>query len=178
MPRMQAGERRRAPGVQALRAYTRIVVTWTRRLTSLAMVVALSASPAMLSACMAMCAEAPPMTAMAHDHNAPMDEAVPAPLVAGHSHHSAPTTSAVGEALTLAPTTSTTHVAATCTNCFPDGIAVVAGPGVEREDAYASAAVTIPVARFLLPTAIVGAAPHGAPVSPPAPPLTPLVLRV
>jgi hypothetical protein len=146
------------------------------------MVVALFGSPAVLAACMALCFEAAPMAAMAHEHDAPVGQTAPAPTEAvmpGHTHHGAATTPAAADARTSAPASSTAHLAATCNNCCPDGVAVVAGPGSERTVAHAcGAAPMVPMARFLVTTSVFGAALPGRPVSPPAPSRVPLVLRV
>lgn len=183
MFRTLAGGSIGARGCQKLWAYTRDVVSWPKRLISLAMVVALSGSPAVLSACMALCLGAAPMPATNHSHRAPAGQTAEAPaatVVPVHSHHGASASPTGANVLPLVPDSSTARLGATCDNCCPDGVAVVAGPGVERTDAHAFAAapMLVPVARFLMTTAVVGAAPHGPPVSPPAPPLAPLVLRV
>ena len=182
MFRTHAGGSTDAKGGHPLWAYTRSVLSWPKKLTSVAMVVALSGSPAVLTACMALCFEAAPMAAMAHEHDAAAGQMAPAPTAAvmpGHAHHGAATTPAAADTRSSAPASSTAHLGATCNNCCPDGVAVVAGPGLERTVAHAcGAAPMVPVARFLVTTAVFGAAPAGPPVSPPAPPRAPLVLRV
>ena len=152
-------------------AYTRDVAFLAKRLTTIATVFALSGSPAALYACMALCLQAAPMAAMAHEHGAPVPHAAPVPAVAaGHAHHTSP----------AAPESSDARLGATCHDCCPDGVAVVIGLGAERTDTHACGAtpMVVAVAHFLLTTSVLGAAPHGPPASPPASPRAPLVLRV
>jgi hypothetical protein len=179
----QAGGSTGAKGDQTLWAYTRNVLSWPKRLTSVAMVVALSGSPAVLSSCMALCFEAAPIAAMAHKHDAPAGQTAPAPtaavMPAGHAHHGAATTPAAADTRSSAPASSTAHLGTTCNSCCPDGVAVLAGPGAERTNSHAcGAAPMVPVARFLVTPSVFGAVPPGPPVSPPAPFKAPLVLRV
>ena len=172
------------------RGYTRNVASWLTRLTSLTTAIALSGSPAVLSACMALCVQHGQATdsqygtSVGHAAPAPASASAPAPAVAsGHSHHAspaAPTPPASAGKVASTPETSEAHVAAMCTNCCGDRAALVAGPAVERADSHATGAapLVVPVARFFLTSAVVGAAPHGWPVSPPPPSRAPLVLRI
>ncbi len=173
-------------GRLAIWAYTRNVASLPKRLTSLATVIALSGSPAVLSTCMALCLQDVP--AMAHKHGASVEHAAQAQAatpvaVSGHSHHGSPTAPearASANARVSAPKSSETHIGATCNNCCPDGVAVVAGPRVERTDAHAFGATPtlVQVAHFLVTTSALGVAPHGPPVSPPAPLTAPRILRI
>lgn len=156
-----------------------------RRLTSLVTVLALAGSPAAVSACIAACLQVTPAAAMTHDEGAAVDHrehASTPPQVAtsGHAHHAssaapAPAASAGDRSL------PTTHLAAACGNCCPDGlISLVASPGVERTNAHASGASSVPTptASFLLTASGLRANPLSPPVSPPSPARAPLVLRI
>lgn len=166
--------------------YARVVASWPKRLTSLAMVIALSGSPAAQAVCMALCLQDVP--AMAHQHGASAARAAQVQAstpvtVSEHSHHGAPTAPAApasADARVSAPTSSATHIGATCNNCCPDGMAVVAGPGAARADAHAfgTTPLLVEVAHFLVTTSVLGAAPYGPPVAPPSPLRAPLVLRI
>ena len=170
-----------------LRGYTRPVAAWTNRLASFAAVFALSGSPAALSACMALCLQPAPMTALADEQGALVRQTAPASSAAGvscHSAHSSPAAHAApasADARALAHELSNVRLGATG-DCCSHGVTVAAvtGPGVERANAHAfgAAAMAVPLARYLLTTSVLGATPHSPPASPPAPTSAPLVLRI
>lgn len=179
MSRMQA-----AAGVgQARWAYTPHVASWSKRLTSFAMVIALSGSSALLSACMALCLDTA-MAATAHEHRAPEGGAAPASpsaAMSGHSHHGSPTTPSPDDGAERASALSVASVHANCDSCCLDGISAVALRNGESSDAHllGAALMAVPAAGYLRTIgAGFGAAPHGPPV--PLPPVheAPLVLRV
>ena len=168
-------------------AYTRRVASLPKRLTSLAIVIALSGAPAVLSACMALCLQGV-VTAASHSGNqAAGDAGHPAATPAGaaaHAHHGSPVPA---ESAATAPTSaspsdpSEARLSTTCTNCCPEGQAVlVAGTNVERTDAKSVRATTAvsQVASFLLTPLALGASPPSPPVPPPSPTRAPLVLRI
>ena len=174
-------------GGPATCGYTRSVASLPKRLTSLAIMIALSGAPAVLSACMALCLQGV-VTAAAHPESQAAGHAghrAAAPAVAAaRAHHGSPV---LDEPAVAAPTTapssdsSEAHLSTTCTNCCPEGQAVlVAGPNVERTDAKAfSATPTVsPVASFLLTPQSLGVSPPSPPVPPPSPTRAPLVLRI
>ena len=169
-------------------AYTRNVASWPKRLTSFAIVIALSGSPAMLSACMALCLQGVATAASHPDsqsagHAAHVAAAVPAGASA-HAHHgsrvsneSAATGSATGSSHHL----SETRLGTPCTNCCPEGQGtMVAGPGVERIDAKAFSATPLAsrMTSFLAPLSGLGAPPPSPPVPPPSPTRALRVLRI
>ena len=183
MFRKHFGEATGGGGFHNLWAYTGGVASWAKRLTSVATVFALSGSPALLSACMALCFQVAPMAAMAADHGGPMGQAVAASTVAvvsGHSHHGSPNGHAAVDARESTPESSDTRVGGLCNNCCPDGVAVVAGPALERTDAraFGTAPMPVPMVHFLLTNSVLGAAPHGPPGLPPGPPEALLILRI
>jgi len=169
-------------------AYTRNVASLPKRLTSFAIVIALSGSPAVLSVCMALClqgvATAASLTASQSAGHAAHLTAAPAGASA-HAHHGSPV---ANESAANAPTTaslshdpSDARLSATCTNCCPEGHAVlVAGPGVERTDAKSFSATPIAsqMASFLVTPSGLGASPPSPPAPPRSPTRAPLVLRV
>jgi hypothetical protein len=166
--------------------YTRSVVL-SKRLTSLAIAIALSGSPAVLSACMALCLPGVHTAASDTDtqpagHAAPL-AAAPASASA-HAHHGSPVSN---ESAATAPTTassdglSETRLSATCTNCCPEGqVILVVGPGVERTDAkFFSVSSTASQVASVLPTPLgLEASPPSQPVPPPSPTRAPVVLRI
>ena len=168
-------------------AYTRNVASLPKRLTSLAIVIALSGSPAVLSACMALCL--PGVVTAASDTDSPSAGhaahlAVSPASASAHAHHGSPVSN---ESATTAPTTASSHgssearLSATCTNCCPEGQAIlVAGPGVERSDAkFFSASSTVSQMASVLPTLRgLGASPPSPPVPPPSPTRAHVVLRI
>ena len=167
-------------------AYTLNVASLPQRLTSLAIVTALSGSPAALSACMALCLQGV-ATATSHTdsksagHGAHV-AAVAQAGVSAHAHHGSPVSneSATGTAAASSHSWSEARVSASCTNCCPEGQAMmVAGPGVERIDVKSFSATPIAsrMTSFLVTLPGLGASPPGPP-GPPPPNRAPLALRI
>jgi hypothetical protein len=186
MFRMHAGGRPRPRHRRRTWAYTQNVAFWAKRLTSLTAAFALSGASAVLSACMALCLQAMPAAATPHQQSglASHGAHTPAPAVAsGHAHHPSPAShepvaSAVDDQ--SSPRSPHARLIAPCDNYCPDGVALVAGPGVERTDAraFGAAPLVSSVASLLATRPVVGAMPHSPPVPPPSPTRTPLVLRI
>lgn len=166
-------------------AYTRGVGSFAHRLTSVLMAFALSGSPAVLSACMALCLDSPvaanttDATQAGHgDHATVAEPAAPSP----HAHHgtaaSPQPTATVANPSSLAPPDA--RLVGTCDNCCVAGpVAFAAGPGVERTDGKAFAmAPTVAVALFQMSVATPAPAPLRPPVPPPSPTRAPLALRI
>jgi hypothetical protein len=173
-----------AQGHQATRAYTRDVTSWPRRLTSLAMVFALSGSPAVFAACMALCLQGTPLTAVSYQGGTPEQHVahalVPAQAVASvHSHHGS-SASDQSAAKATNGASSDPHIGALCHGCCPDGVVFGAGLGVERTGLHGlgAAPMVVAMAPFLLTTPVSGVLPHSPPASPSAPPWALLVLRI
>ena len=169
-------------------AYTPNVASLPKRLTSLAIVIALSGSPAVLSACMALCLQGVATAASHPDsqsagHAAHLAAVVP-PGASAHAHHGAPVSNesaATRPATQLSHASSEARLSAPCTNCCPEGQAtMVAGRGVERIDATSFSATPIAsqVASFLVTLPGLGASPPSPPVPPPSPTRALLVLRI
>jgi len=166
--------------------YTRSVAL-PKRLTSLAIAIALSGSPAVLSACMALCLPGVDTAASNTDSQSAGHAAHLAAAPAGASAHAHHGSSVSHESAATAPTTASSHGSAearlstTCTNCCPEGQAVlVAGPGVERTDAksFSVTSTGSQVASFLPTPLGLRASPPNPPVPPPSPTRAPLVLRI
>jgi len=161
------------------------VSSFAHRLTCFVMAFALSGSPAVLSACMALCLDSPvaanstEATQVGHAGHSAVT--VPA-AVSPHAHHGTPAsaqlTAGVVNASPLAP--SDARLVGTCDNCCLSGpVAFAAGPGVERTDGKAFAmAPTVSVAVFHLSVTTYAAAPPSPPVPPPSPTRAPLALRI
>ncbi len=167
-------------------AYTRNVVSWAHRLTSLAVALALSGSPAVLAACMALCVESPvtaaAQTSQAHAGHGAHSAAAAVPAASSHAHHGAAATQSAG-AVSHSSTnheSSDTRLVATCSNCCVDGeVASTAGLNAERSGANAlGAAPSVEVASFHLPPAAHALSPSSPPTAPPAPTRAPLALRI
>ncbi len=183
--------RRTATGGQlATSAYTRNVASLPRRMTGLALVIALSGSPAVLSACMAVCLQGVATAASHTDsqstgHAAHVTATVPAGASA-HAHHASPVSNesaASGLATASSHDSFERRLSAPCTNCCPEGQAMsmsVAGPGAERIDAksFSATPIALRVASFLATSPDLGASPPSPPVSPPSPTRALLVLRI
>lgn len=167
-------------------AYTQGVACFAHRLTCVAMVFALSGSPAVLTACMALCLDGSVPAASATDgrqtghegHRAVAEPAAASP----HAHHGTaaspqPTASLAG-ASPLAP--SDARLVGSCDSCCVAGPgAFVAGPGVERTDGKALAmAQAVSVVSFQLSATTHTAPLPGPPVPPPSPTRAPLALRI
>ncbi len=174
-------------GRSATRAYTRIVASLPKRFTSLAIVIALSGSPAVLSACMALCLQ-DVATAAAHTDSQSAGHAAhlaAAPAGASaHAHHGSPVSN---ESPALATTTALSHdssdarLSAPCTDCCPEGHAMlVAGRAEERTDAksFSATATASQIASFLVTPSGLVASPPSPPVPPRSPTRARLVLRV
>jgi hypothetical protein len=180
-PEARGGVRTSGPGC----AYTRGVASFAQRLTSVAMAFALSGSPAVLSACMALCMDSPvaasAMGGTQPGHNGHGGMTEPA-AESPHVHHgtAAPTqpTATVPTASPLVP--SDARLVGSCDNCCVAGpIAFAAGPGVERTDGKAFAmAPTVLVASFRLSATTHTAPLPGPPIPPPSPTRAPLALRI
>lgn len=167
-------------------AYTRNVAIWAHRLTSLAVALALSGSPAVLAACMALCVESPvtaaDQTSQSHAGHGPHPAEAAVPAASSHAHHGASATQSAG-AVSHSSTTqesSDTRLVATCSNCCVDGqVASTAGLNAERSGANAlGAAPSVEVASFHLPPAADALSPPRPPTAPPAPTRAPLALRI
>jgi len=178
-----SGLRRRPPA--SLLGYTRNVPTWSHRLTCLALAFALSGSPAVLAACMALCVDSPiVMTKAGHlGHGALAPEVVPE--TASHVHHdhgaaAAPTTEEPATHLAVAPQASDARLMATCSDCCLDGGSMpAAGLRAERRDGDAASEAAIArLAPFDLSRAVQAASPPGPPRPPSSPARTPLALRI
>jgi hypothetical protein len=184
-----SGHSTKARGVAATSnpgcAYTRGVVSFAQRLTSVAMAFALSGSPAVLSACMALCLDSPVAASAMGDtqpgHNGHGGMTEPA-AESPHAHHgtAAPTqpSATVATASPLVP--SDARLVGSCDSCCVVGpVAFAAGPGVERTDGKAFA--TAPagsVVSFHMNAATHAATPPSPPVPPPSPTRAPLALRI
>lgn len=154
-----------------------------KRLMSLATVAALSGSPAVLSACIALCLPGVAATTVLHEHGAPVGHAAHAAastpsVVSGHAHHASRAShSPVAAAFDSASRDSSdARLNATCKNCCPDGqVALVAG--VKRADPHAlgAAPVVSQVTSFVVTTSVLSASPPSPRL---APPRTLLVLRI
>jgi hypothetical protein len=165
--------------------YTRTVGSFAHRVTSFVMAFALSGSPAVLSACMALCLDSPvaanttDVAKRGHDDHAAVTE--PA-ATSPHAHHgtaaSPQPVPSVANPSQLAP--SDARLVGTCDNCCLGGpVAFAAGPGVERADGKAFAiAPTAAVTLFQLSVAAHDAGPLRPPVPPPSPTRAPLALRI
>ena len=169
-------------------AYTRNVASLPKRLTSLAIAIALSGSPAVLSACMALCLQGV-ATAASHTDSQSAGHAAhlgtPAPAGASaHAHHGSSVSdeaAAAGPATTSSQDLSEARLSAPCTNCCPEGQAMLAaGPGVERTDAksFSAAPIASRMTSFLVTLPVLGASPPNPPVPPPSPIRAPLSLRI
>jgi hypothetical protein len=166
--------------------YTRSVVP-SKRLTSLAIAIALSGAPAVLSACMALClpgvGKAPSDTDSQSAGHA-VHLAVSPASSSAHAHHGSPASnesSATAPTSTSSPGSPEARLGATCTNCCPDGQGVlVSGPGVERADpkSFSATPTVSQVGSFLLTPLGPGASPPSPPVPPPSPTRAPVVLRI
>lgn len=180
-----AGGRGVVPTSSPSCAYTRGVASFAHRLTCLAMAFALSGSPAVLSACMALCLDSPvaasAMGGTQPGHNGHGGMTEPA-AESPHVHHgtAAPTqpTATVPTASPLVP--SDARLVGSCDNCCVAGpIAFAAGPGVDRTDGKAFAtAPAVSVVSFHMNAATHAATPPSPPVPPPSPTRAPLALRI
>lgn len=166
--------------------YARDVPSWAHRLTSLAIALALSGSPAVLAACMALCVESPvtaaAQTGQSHARHGAHSAEAALPAAPSHAHDGASATRSAGAASHSSPTqqSSDARLVATCSNCCIDGQVVsTAGLNVERSGAKAlGAAPSVEVASFHLPVAMRAVSPPSPPTAPPAPTRAPLALRI
>lgn len=188
MPGTVTTRRTATGGRLAPSAYTRSVASLPKRMTGLALVVALSGSPAVLSACMAVCLQGVATAASHTDtqatgHAAHVTATVPA-VASAHAHHASPVShesAATGLATASSHDSFERRLSAPCTNCCPEGQAMsVAGPGVERIDtkSFSATPIALRVASFLVTSPDLGASPPRPPVSPPSPTRALLVLRI
>lgn len=187
MPGTITTRRTATRGRLATWAYTRNVAPLPKRLTGLAIVIALSGSPAVLSACMALCLQ--DMATASHTdspsagHAAHVTAAVPAGASA-HAHHASPVSNgsaATGSATASSHDSAERRLSGPCTNCCPQRQAMsVAEPGVERIDtkSFSAAPLASRAASFLVTLPGLGAPSPSPPVSPPSPTKTLLVLRI
>lgn len=166
-------------------AYTPGVGSFALRLTSVVMAFALSGSPAVLAACMALCLDSPMAAASATD-GPPADHqghgAVAEPAAASpHAHHgtaaSTQSTASLASASPLA--LSDARLVGSCDSCCVGGpVAFAAGPGVERTDGKAFATAPAVSVAFHVMAATHAAAPPSPPFPPPSPTRAPLALRI
>ncbi len=166
-------------------AYTRGVGSFGHRLTSVVMAFALSGSPAVLSACMALCLDSPvaanttDATQAGHEDHAVVTEPAAA---SPHAHHgtavSPPPAASEANPSPLAP--SDARLIGNCDNCCVAGpVGLAAGPAVERTDGKTFAmAPTVAVALFQVSVAAAAAPPLKPLVPPPSPTRAPLALRI
>jgi hypothetical protein len=149
------------------------------------MAFALSGSPAVLAACMALCLDSPMAAASAMD-GTPADHkdhgvaAEPA-SVSPHADHgtaaSTQLTASLASASPLAP--SDARLTGCCDSCCVAGpVAFTAGPGVERTDGTAFATAPAVSVAFHVIAATHAAARPSPPVPPPSPTRAPLALRI
>lgn len=174
-------------GCLATWGYARNAASLPKRLTSLAIVIALSGSPAVLSVCMALC-QPGVATAASHEGSPPEGHSVhasaPATAVASvYDHHGSSGSNAPAAKATNSASShewSDARLTATCRHCCSDAVAFVAGPGAERIDArgFATTPMIPLVASFLVTTSVPGASPPSPPVPPPSPNRAPLALRI
>lgn len=171
-------------------AYTRGVTSFAHRLSCFAMAFALSGSPAVLAACMALCLDSPMAAASATegtkaDHKGHGAVAEPA-AVSAHTHHGTATSTQPAATQPIATLASASPLAfsaarkvGSCDSCCVAGpVAFAAGPGVERADGKAFAmAPAVSVASFHLSAATHATAPPSPP-PPPSPTRAPLALRI
>jgi hypothetical protein len=148
------------------------------------MAIALSGSPAVLAACMALCLGSPIAASATDgtqaDHKGHGAVAEPA-AVSPHAHHgtaaSTQPTASQASASPLAP--SDARLVGSCDSCCVAGpVAFAAGPGVERTDGKAFATAPAVSVAFQLIAATHAAAPPSPPVPPPSPTRAPLALRI
>ena len=167
-------------------AYTRDVASLPKRLTTLAIVIAVSGSPAVLSACMAFCLQGVAHAASHPDsqsagHAADLVAAIPTSASA-HAHHASPVSNeSAATATAVSHDLSEARLSAPCTNCCLEAQGtMVAGLGVERVDAKAFSATPVAsrMASFLVMLPGLGASPPSPPVPPPSPNRAPLALRI
>jgi hypothetical protein len=154
-----------------------------RRLVCFAIAFAMSGSPAVISACMALCLPDGPRAASHGTAAFEQPSHPPAPAApSAHAHHvadAAPDSSA-GD---LPPVEHPdARVIAGCDDCCPDeSSALVAGLGAQRMNAHPSLAAPpseLEAVRFASVSSIVGLSPPGPPVRPPSPAASRLVLRI
>ena len=163
--------------------YTRNV-SWSHRLTGLALAFALSGSPAVLAACMALCQDGPVTTAGHAGHGARATEVMleVAPQTHNHDHGAAtaPATAEPASRLPAAPQASDVRLVAMCTDCCPDGeFGSVAGLSAERRDVdAASVAATERATSFDFSRAVQASSPSSPPSPPTSPARSPLALRI
>jgi hypothetical protein len=178
-----SGQEPRARTLGSRCAYTRDVLSFAHRLTCFAIAMALSGSPVVLAACMALCLDSPVVTASASDgtqagqkcHVAVAEPAAVSP----HAHHGTasstePTVSLVSGSL---PNPSAARVADICDSCCVGAFA--AGPGLQRVDGRVFApAMTVSVESFYGTAGTHAAAAPSPPIRPPSPARAPVALRI
>jgi hypothetical protein len=149
------------------------------------MAFALSGSPVVLAACMALCLDSPMAAASATDgtqavHNG--HDAVAAPAaVSIHAHHDTAVSIApsanLASASPLAP--SDARLDGSCDSCcVASRVGYTAGSGVARTDGKAFAPAPAVSIAFHVIAATDAAAPPSPPVPPPSPIRAPLALRI
>lgn len=169
-------------------AYTRFVVSWVHRLTCLALTLALSGSPAVLAACMAVCGASPrsealPTAGSEVDHSA-HPSASTAATAPAHAHHGASGASHSTASQSTSPAShdaSQAILTSRCSSCCDDE-PVILSAGYRTETSAAQGVTpghAVPVAPFRLTTRSAGGASPPSPrVSPPLPVRAPLALRI
>jgi hypothetical protein len=159
------------------------VLSWSHGLAAVALAFALSGSPAMLAACMALCVDGPMMTTAGHSgHGALAPEVVPEATSHAHHDHGAaatPTTERPATHLAVAPQTPDARLMATCSDCcFDGGSMPAAGLRAERRDVNsAPLAATARLTSVDLSHAA-QASPPGPPIPPSSPARMPIALRI
>jgi hypothetical protein len=156
-------------------------------MTSVALALALSGSPAALAACMVWCEDGLATMAVqtTHEgHGARATEVVPevAPQAHHHNHDvvAAHATAEPASQLPAAPQASDARLMATCTDCCPVAeFASAVGVRAERRDVdAASVAATARVASFDLSLAVQSASPPSPPIPATSSARAPLALRI
>ncbi|MGE3411021.1 MAG: hypothetical protein AB7L91_02225 [Dehalococcoidia bacterium] len=160
------------------------MASWSRRLTCLAVATVLSGSPAVLSACMALCVDGPVARASApegtpaghHQHGV-----ASAPMASSsHARHAPSTPGAPDAGVTSALPPSAARLSSTCDSCCDAGPdAIVAGLVAGRTAAQAVATAPTPAAvPFHIGASTSVGPPPSPPVPPPSPTRAPLALRI
>jgi len=164
--------------------YTRRV-SWSHRLTCFALTLALSGSPAVLAACMALClgsqVTAAPQAGDSRSGHSAHESTLASVAASAHAHHGGSArVQSVANAVASRPLhhSSNARLVRSCHTCCADGLVAVAA-GVERADTKAfGAAPSVQLASFQLNPATHVALLPNPPVSPPSPTRAPLALRI
>lgn len=166
----------------SLLLYTRLVGTWGRRLTSLAMICVLSGTPAVIAVCAVLCLEVDGTSHTfangAHgDHRAPAQ-----PEASAHAQHDVAIQDHSQHVMESSDVSLADRSGATIggpeTCCQNVPVALV--PGTRAEDNVTKAVTAVPAAAVVAGARVdvVGVRSPSPPVSPPSPTAAPLVLRI